>query len=119
MNVEMNAAPGVNLTILLNNMRAEYELLAEQNRRDAEAWFDEKVQPGPCKCSVLTQSTISFFTLTFLTLMLQSASLQQQISVDEGAATAARHELMELKRNLQTLEIEFQSVMAMVCRNHH
>ncbi|XP_049636014.1 keratin, type I cytoskeletal 26-like [Suncus etruscus] len=83
-NVEMNAAPGVNLTILLNNMRAEYELLAEQNRRDAEAWFDEK-----------------------------SASLQQQISVDEGAATAARHELMELKRNLQTLEIEFQSVMAM------
>ncbi|XP_055983689.1 keratin, type I cytoskeletal 26-like [Sorex fumeus] len=83
-NVEMNAAPGVDLTVLLNNMRAEYELLAEQNRRDAEAWFDEK-----------------------------SASLQQQISVDEGAASAARNELTEMKRNLQTLEIEFQSVMAM------
>ncbi|CAO2645240.1 Keratin, type I cytoskeletal 27, partial [Lemmus lemmus] len=29
-NVEMNAAPGVDLTVLLNNMRAEYEALAEQ-----------------------------------------------------------------------------------------
>ena len=49
-NVEMNAAPGVDLTLLLNNMRAEYEALAEQNRRDAEAWFNEKVrdaQPSP------------------------------------------------------------------------
>ncbi|XP_008833580.1 keratin, type I cytoskeletal 26 [Nannospalax galili] len=83
-NVEMNAAPGVDLTAVLNNMRAEYEDLAEQNRKDAEACFKEK-----------------------------SASLQQQISDDAGAATAARNELTELKRNLQTLEIELQSLMAM------
>ncbi|CAK7291433.1 Keratin, type I cytoskeletal 26 [Vulpes lagopus] len=82
-NVEVNAAPGVDLTVLLNNMRAEYEDLAEQNRRDVETWFNEK-----------------------------SASLQQQISDDAGAATTARNELTELKRNLQTLEIELQSVMA-------
>ncbi|XP_027728533.1 keratin, type I cytoskeletal 26-like [Vombatus ursinus] len=82
--VEMDAAPGADLTVLLNNMRAEYEDLAEQNRKDAEAWFNEK-----------------------------SASLQQQISNDVGAATAARNELTELKRNLQTLEIELQSIMAM------
>lgn len=42
-NVEMNAAPGVDLTELLNNMRNQYEQLAEQNRKDAEAWFNEKV----------------------------------------------------------------------------
>ncbi|KAL6045802.1 hypothetical protein STEG23_014715 [Scotinomys teguina] len=82
-NVEMNAAPGVDLTVLLNNMRAEYEGLAEQNRRDAEAWFQEK-----------------------------SATLQQQISNDMGAATSARTELTELKRTLQTLEIELQSLSA-------
>uniref|UniRef100_A0A480ZZP6 Keratin, type I cytoskeletal 27 n=1 Tax=Sus scrofa TaxID=9823 RepID=A0A480ZZP6_PIG len=82
-NVEMNAAPGVDLTVLLNNMRAEYEALAEQNRRDAEAWFNEK-----------------------------SASLQQQISEDAGATTSARNELTEMKRNLQTLEIELQSLLA-------
>ncbi|XP_006833734.1 PREDICTED: keratin, type I cytoskeletal 26 [Chrysochloris asiatica] len=82
-NVEMNAAPGVDLTVLLDNMRAEYEDLAEQNRKDAEVWFNEK-----------------------------SAFLQQQISDDQGAVTAARNELTELKRNLQTLEIELQSLMA-------
>nr|XP_010958739.1 keratin, type I cytoskeletal 25 [Camelus bactrianus] len=82
-NVEMNAAPGVDLTVLLNNMRAQYEGLAEQNRRDAEAWFNEK-----------------------------SAPLQQQISEDVGATTSARNELTEMKRNLQTLEIELQSLLA-------
>ncbi|XP_004707198.1 keratin, type I cytoskeletal 27 isoform X1 [Echinops telfairi] len=83
-NVEMNAAPGVDLTVLLNNMRAEYEDLAEQNRRDAETWFNEK-----------------------------SATLQQQISDDAGATTSARNELTEMKRTLQTLEIELQSLLAM------
>ncbi|XP_036889129.1 keratin, type I cytoskeletal 28 [Sturnira hondurensis] len=82
--VEMNAAPGVDLTILLNNMRAEYEALAEQNRQDAEAWFNEK-----------------------------SATLQQQISDDAGAATSARTELTDMKRSLQTVEIELQSLLAM------
>ncbi|XP_044900110.1 uncharacterized protein KRT10 [Felis catus] len=83
-NVEMNAAPGVDLTVLLNNMRAEYEDLAEQNRRDAEAWFNER-----------------------------SATLQQQISDHAGAATSARSELTDMKRNLQTLEIELRSLLAM------
>ncbi|KAM5272556.1 keratin, type I cytoskeletal 26 [Ctenodactylus gundi] len=83
-NVEVNAAPGVDLTVLLNNMRAEYEELAEQNCRDAEACFNEK-----------------------------SASLRQQISDDAGAATAARNELMELKRSQQNLEIELQSLIAL------
>lgn len=46
-NVEMNAAPGVDLTQLLNNMRSQYEQLAEQNRKDAEAWFNEKVTDRP------------------------------------------------------------------------
>ncbi|XP_071460122.1 keratin, type I cytoskeletal 28 isoform X2 [Marmota flaviventris] len=82
-NVEMNAAPGVDLTGLLGNMRAEYEALAEQNRRDAEAWFQEK-----------------------------SATLQQQIFDDAGAATSTRTELTEMKRTLQTLEIELQSLLA-------
>ncbi|XP_068930278.1 keratin, type I cytoskeletal 28 [Petaurus breviceps papuanus] len=82
-NVEMNAAPGVDLTVLLNNMRAEYEDLAEQNRKDAEAWFNEK-----------------------------SATLQQQISDDAGATTSARSELTEMKRTVQTLEIELQSLLA-------
>lgn len=42
-NVEMDAAPGVDLSRILNEMRDQYEQLAEKNRRDAEAWFLSKV----------------------------------------------------------------------------
>lgn len=116
-NVEMNATPGVDLTLLLNNMRAEYEALAEQNCKDAEAWFNKRVGLWQITKGLLRRQ--SGRSLTLSTTTLQSATLQQQISNDEGAATAARNELTEVKRNLQTLEIELQSLMAVVCRNHH
>uniref|UniRef100_G1LNV0 Keratin 28 n=1 Tax=Ailuropoda melanoleuca TaxID=9646 RepID=G1LNV0_AILME len=44
---------------------------------------------------------------------LQSAILQQQISDHAGAATSARNELTDLKRTLQALEMELQSLLAM------
>lgn len=40
---EMDAAPGVDLTRVLSEMREQYEAMAEKNRRDAEAWFFSKV----------------------------------------------------------------------------
>ncbi|XP_063125193.1 keratin, type I cytoskeletal 25 isoform X1 [Rattus norvegicus] len=110
-NVEMNAAPGVDLTVLLNNMRAEYEALAEQNRRDAEAWFQEKVTlAGQCCPSVFCAVPQTKLCPSWISL--QSASLQQQITEDVGATTSARNELTEMKRTLQTLEIELQSLLA-------
>lgn len=45
--VEMNAAPGTDLTKLLNDMRAQYEELAEQNRREAEEQFNKQVGDHP------------------------------------------------------------------------
>ena len=41
--MEMDAAPGVDLSRILNEMRDQYEQMAEKNRRDAEAWFLSKV----------------------------------------------------------------------------
>ncbi|XP_001512134.1 keratin, type I cytoskeletal 24-like [Ornithorhynchus anatinus] len=82
--VEMNAAPGTDLTKLLNDMRAQYEALAEQNRKEAEDQFNK-----------------------------QSASLHAQISTDVGAASSAKSEITELKRTLQALQIELQSLMTM------
>lgn len=53
--VEMDAAPGVDLTKLLNDMRSQYEELAEKNRREAEEQFNKqaraihlKVKHGKC-----------------------------------------------------------------------
>lgn len=42
--VKINAAPGVNLTALLNKMRTEYEAITEENRKDIEMWFNEQVK---------------------------------------------------------------------------
>ncbi|XP_006889490.1 PREDICTED: keratin, type I cytoskeletal 24 [Elephantulus edwardii] len=84
--VEMDAAPGTDLTKLLNDMREQYEELAEQNRREAEEQFNK-----------------------------QSASLQKQISTDVGAVSSAKSEIMELKRVLQSLQIDLQSALAMQC----
>ncbi|XP_013917309.1 PREDICTED: keratin, type I cytoskeletal 10-like [Thamnophis sirtalis] len=79
-NVEMNVTPGVDLTTLLNQMRSEYEFLAEQNREDIEAWFNE-----------------------------QSQELNKQINTSVEEASTNKSEITELKRALQTLEIELQS----------
>lgn len=44
--MEMNAAPGNDLTKILNDMRSDYEYLADKNRREAEAQFLEAVKKG-------------------------------------------------------------------------
>ena len=41
--VEMDAAPGIDLTRILSEMREQYEALAEKNRKDAETWFFTQV----------------------------------------------------------------------------
>nr|XP_033774597.1 keratin, type I cytoskeletal 47 kDa-like [Geotrypetes seraphini] len=83
-NVEMDAAPGVDLTNVLNKMRAEYESLSEQNRRDAEAQF-----------------------------LKQSQELKKEISVGEEKMQTGKTEISELRRTLQSLEIELQSQLSM------
>lgn len=42
-NVELDSAPGIDLTKILADMRDQYENMAEKNRKDAEAWFHSKV----------------------------------------------------------------------------
>nr|XP_036878540.1 keratin, type I cytoskeletal 10 isoform X2 [Manis javanica] len=83
-NVEMNAAPGVDLTELLNNMRNQYEQIAERNRKDAEAWYNEK-----------------------------SKELTTEINSNIEQMSSVKSEITELRRNVQSLEIELQSQLAL------
>ncbi|XP_072212504.1 keratin, type I cytoskeletal 12-like [Excalfactoria chinensis] len=82
--VEMDAAPGIDLTKLLNDMRGQYEVIAEQNRKEAEAWFNEK-----------------------------SGELKREISTNTEQLQSGKSEITDLKRTLQNLEIELQSQLAM------
>uniref|UniRef100_A0A8D0HB32 IF rod domain-containing protein n=1 Tax=Sphenodon punctatus TaxID=8508 RepID=A0A8D0HB32_SPHPU len=83
-NVEMDAAPGVDLTKLLNDMRSQYEALAEKNRREAEEQFNKQV-----------------------------GALRQEISANVDQLSSSKTEITDLKRTLQTLELELQSQLAM------
>ncbi|KAJ1135734.1 hypothetical protein NDU88_002166 [Pleurodeles waltl] len=84
LSVEMNAAPGTDLLKHLNDMRGQYEAMAEKNRQDAEARFLEA-----------------------------SNHLKQEISAGADQMQSSKSEISELRRSLQTLEIELQSVLAM------
>lgn len=44
--VEVDSAPGIDLAKILGDMRSQYEVMAEKNRKDAEAWFISRVRSG-------------------------------------------------------------------------
>ncbi|GAB1296816.1 Keratin, type I cytoskeletal 13 [Apodemus speciosus] len=83
-NVQMDATPGIDLTRVLAEMRAQYEALAEKNRRDAEEWFQA-----------------------------QSAELSKEVSSNAAMIQTSKTEITELRRTLQSLEIELQSQLSM------
>ncbi|NWI53522.1 K1C15 protein, partial [Calyptomena viridis] len=83
-NVEMDAAPGIDLTRVLSEMREQYEALAEKNRKDAEAWF---------------------FT--------QTDELNREVATHTQQIQTGKSEITELRRTLQGLEIELQSQLSM------
>ncbi|XP_021537393.1 keratin, type I cytoskeletal 16 [Neomonachus schauinslandi] len=82
--VEMDAAPGVDLSRILNEMRDQYEQMAEKNRRDAEAWFLSKTE-----------------------------ELNKEVASNSKLVQSGRSEVTELRRVLQGLEIELQSQLSM------
>ncbi|KFQ70249.1 Keratin, type I cytoskeletal 15 [Phaethon lepturus] len=83
-NVEMDAAPGIDLTRILSEMREQYEALAEKNRKDAEAWF---------------------FT--------QTDELNREVATHTQQIQTSKSEITELRRTVQGLEIELQSQLSM------
>lgn len=43
-NVEVDAAPSVDLNKVLTELRSQYENIMEQNAKEAEKWFVDKVR---------------------------------------------------------------------------
>lgn len=81
----MDAAPGVDLTRLLSDMREQYEAIAEQNCKDVDAWLTE-----------------------------QSGKLGQEISTNAEQLQSSKSEVTELRSAFLNLEIELQSQLTMV-----
>nr|Q0P5J7.2 RecName: Full=Keratin, type I cuticular Ha5; AltName: Full=Keratin-35; Short=K35 [Bos taurus] len=84
LNVEVDAAPPVDLNRVLNEMRCQYETLVENNRREAEDWFNT-----------------------------QTEELNQQVVSSSEQLQSYQAEIIELRRTVNALEIELQAQHSM------
>ncbi|OWK15434.1 hypothetical protein Celaphus_00001319 [Cervus elaphus hippelaphus] len=84
LNVEVDAAPPVDLNKILDEMRCQYETLVENNRRDVETWFNT-----------------------------QTEELNQQVVSSSEQLQCCQTEIIELRRNVNALEIELQAQHSM------
>ncbi|XP_010841416.1 PREDICTED: keratin, type I cytoskeletal 19 [Bison bison bison] len=82
--VEVDSAPGVDLAKILSDMRSQYEVIAEKNRKDAEAWF-----------------------------ISQTEELNREVAGHTEQLQISKTEVTDLRRTLQGLEIELQSQLSM------
>ncbi|XP_036985598.2 keratin, type I cytoskeletal 19 [Artibeus jamaicensis] len=82
--VEVDSAPGIDLAKILSDMRSQYEVMAEKNRKDAEAQF-----------------------------IIQIEELNQKVAGNTEQLQTSKTEVTDLRRTLQGLEIELQSQLSM------
>nr|XP_002719413.2 keratin, type I cytoskeletal 39 [Oryctolagus cuniculus] len=80
LNIEVTAAPSVDLNQVLQEMRCQYESIMETNRKDVEQWFNAQMEE-------LNQEVVT-------------SSQQQQ---------CCQKEIIELRRTRNALEVELQA----------
>ncbi|XP_028454333.1 keratin, type I cytoskeletal 19 [Perca flavescens] len=81
-NVEVDSTKSVDLTLVLQEIREQYEAVVLKNKQELEKWFQSKVELLNTQITTCTTEVKTFYT-----------------------------QLSELKRTLQTLEISRQSVL--------
>uniref|UniRef100_H0Y061 IF rod domain-containing protein n=1 Tax=Otolemur garnettii TaxID=30611 RepID=H0Y061_OTOGA len=80
LNVEVDAAPTVDLNRVLNETRCQYEALVDTNRREVEEWFTR-----------------------------QTEELNKQVVSSSEQLQSCQAEIIELRRTVNALEIELQA----------
>ncbi|NWW08847.1 K1C20 protein, partial [Oreocharis arfaki] len=82
--VAVDTAPGIDLTAIMENMRKQYEELAEKNRQEAKENFEK-----------------------------QTAELNQEVALNVERLEVQRKEITERRQVFQSLELELQSLLTM------
>ncbi|XP_055476019.1 keratin, type I cuticular Ha2 [Psammomys obesus] len=80
LNIEVDAAPPVDLTRMLEEMRCQYETMVESNHRDVEEWFNTQME-----------------------------ELNKQVATSSEQLQSYQSDIIDLRRTVNTLEIELQA----------
>ncbi|XP_077590759.1 keratin, type I cytoskeletal 13-like [Stigmatopora nigra] len=118
-NVELDAAPQQDLSVVLAGIRDHYENVAAKNRRDLEAWFNAKTAELNKEVTVSLQTTkseMSEVRRTFQNLQIQLQAELSQKAALEGtlAETQARYSsmLQGYQRQVELLEGQLAQLRA-------
>ncbi|NXT43584.1 K1C20 protein, partial [Pelecanoides urinatrix] len=83
-NVEVDAAPSIDLATIMENMRRQYEEMAEKNRQEAKEQFEK-----------------------------QTEELNREVAINVEQLQAQRREITDRRQIFQGLELELQSQLNM------
>uniref|UniRef100_A0A8C3UVR3 IF rod domain-containing protein n=1 Tax=Catharus ustulatus TaxID=91951 RepID=A0A8C3UVR3_CATUS len=81
--VEVNACPGPDLRKILEEMRCQYETLIERNRKEVEDWYECKIE-----------------------------EVNREVITSGQEVETCNNQVTELRRQLQTLEIDLQAQLS-------
>lgn len=82
-NVEVDAAPSIDLAKIMENMRQQYDIMAEKNRQEAKDRFDK-----------------------------QTEEVNREVAINVEQLQTKKTEITDLRRTFQGLEIELQSQLS-------
>lgn len=114
-NVKVNAAPPADLGKILAEIREDYEAIIEKNRQSLDNWYKEQVRAIPCSFPTPLWLDLPEQSLrAFLFCCSQSAAMSLAATPNPEQIQRNENEIKELRRTLQSLDIELQAQISKV-----